>query len=500
MKLNRRNTVKLLGQAAGVASLGSCAGALPGERNRGKDKSAEFGLTAAADRKFIIVLTCSGGASILDSFMALSESDITAGGGNPANLNCFPDAQITRVGDLRAVNVDHVIAPLGGYPVKTSQAEFLQRHASDIMVVTTEGTSVNHGIAQKRSLTGNDAWQGRTLQEAVAAHYGSDLPLANFNMGVGGFGIAGIDPTLPGHAKPNSVTDPSFWALGLSATAGVNGAPPKSLLAVARELRDTTLEPASNFFKTFRKSAAIERWVKDRRETLASYEQLDLLKKLAFSPDFDSFLPPTPEVQMLRATFPDFGKDSLDAQAISAYLALTTGVACAVTLGPGPGAITEGLDKFYNPPIAFDFSHSDHRGTQALMWERVLRVADRLIELLKQKEFNPATGESYWDRTLIYFASDFGRDKTRTSGATTFSTGHHLNNASVIISPMVNGGKILGGVDPQTALTYGFDPQTGTPEKGRKTSEKELYSGILHALGVDTKGSGLPDMRAMRKA
>jgi hypothetical protein len=81
----------------------------------------------------------------------------------------------------------------------------------------------------------------------------------------------------------------------------------------------------------------------------------------------------------------------------------------------------------------------------------------------------------------------------------TFGSGHDLNNGSLIVSPFANGGKVLGGVDPDTLLTYGFDPETGRPEPGRHMTEAETYSGIAHALGVNTAGSNLPDMRAMRK-
>jgi hypothetical protein len=54
-------------------------------------------------------------------------------------------------------------------------------------------------------------------------------------------------------------------------------------------------------------------------------------------------------------------------------------------------------------------------------------------------------------------------------------------------------------VNPDTLMTYGFDPETGRPDPGRNMVEKEVYSGIAHALGIDTAGSGLPDMRAMRR-
>jgi hypothetical protein len=48
-------------------------------------------------------------------------------------------------------------------------------------------------------------------------------------------------------------------------------------------------------------------------------------------------------------------------------------------------------------------------------------------------------------------------------------------------------------------LTYGFDPETGRPEPGRNMTEPEMYAGIAHALGIDTAGGGLADMRAMRR-
>ncbi|MFY0524135.1 hypothetical protein ACN28I_13505 [Archangium gephyra] len=78
-----------------------------------------------------------------------------------------------------------------------------------------------------------------------------------------------------------------------------------------------------------------------------------------------------------------------------------------------------------------------------------------------------------------------------------FSSGHDLNNGFLMLSPMLKGNTVLGGMDPLTGLTYGFDPRTGAPEPGKMTTnEPDIFSGILTAMGVDTSGSGLPDASA----
>jgi uncharacterized protein (DUF1501 family) len=160
------------------------------------------------------------------------------------------------------------------------------------------------------------------------------------------------------------------------------------------------------------------------------------------------------------------------------------------------GGLPEG--SIPNPPLAFAFSHSEHRGVQALMWSRVLGVADRLIGLLKNEEWG--NGQSFWDRTMIYVANDFGRSKQRPAGAEQFGTGHDLNDGALIISPLANGGRVLGGIDADTGITYGFDPATSVPDLGRQMTEAEIYAGTAQALGVSLDGVTLPDMRAMRRS
>jgi uncharacterized protein (DUF1501 family) len=131
------------------------------------------------------------------------------------------------------------------------------------------------------------------------------------------------------------------------------------------------------------------------------------------------------------------------------------------------------------------------------MWSRVLGVADRLIGLLKSEEWG--NGQSLWDRTMIYVANDFGRSKNRPQGAEQFGTGHDLNDGALIISPLANGGRLLGGIDPDTGITYGFDPLTGAPDRGRQMTEAEIYAGMAQSLGVSLDGVTLPDLRAMRR-
>jgi hypothetical protein len=90
-----------------------------------------------------------------------------------------------------------------------------------------------------------------------------------------------------------------------------------------------------------------------------------------------------------------------------------------------------------------------------------------------------------WDRSLVYIATEFGRDKKRPADSASWGTAHHLNNGSVLISPLLKGNAVYGGVDPKTCLTYGFDPVTGAPDKNRVFNESDVYSVIAQALNLD---------------
>ncbi len=514
-RLSRREMMRALSVAAAGGSAGlsvmlqGCRDAQLTDEAReklGVHGEARTRRDALKQPKFLIVIAATGGASIVDSFMAMRASESP----NAATLNTFPDSLVKSVSGspLRAVDYSGQLT-LGSLnlPVVTSQSTFVNKHSADLLVSSFIGTSVNHVIAQKRSLTGNGAWNGRTLQECMALEYGAGFPIPNVNMGMGGYLERGSDDSLPSYCYPETVANPSLWPLGLDGVRGIKGAPDKSLVELARTLRNEKLDPESTFARTFAKSDRLKRWYDQRGASQHALEAMDLITKLNIVPDQPPSIPlvqyglaESPDAAKVRATFPNFFTDQFEGQAAAAYLLLKHRVSVAVTIGPNFNVLLQGA-SLSNPPLAFDFSHNDHRGTQAFMWNRILGVADRLIDLLKAEPYDSTSGQSLWDHTMIYIATDFGRTKTRVSGANQFGTGHDFNNGLAMISPLVKGNTVLGGVSPTTLLSYGFDPETGAPDTGKTLSnDRDVFAGMLHALGVDTTGSGLPDAKAFRRA
>ncbi|MCA9554233.1 MAG: hypothetical protein KC933_29630 [Myxococcales bacterium] len=493
-RLDRRQMLK----AAGLMAAGGGAG-LPSllASRRGYAQTEE-------KPRFLIVLAAAGGASIIDSFLAIRQSEA---GAAAAGLNCFVDSEVKSIADSPFRAVDLRRRQVGAIPIpfSSNQSDFVTKHKNDLMVVTQTGTSVNHTIAQKRSLTGNEAWHGRTVQEAVAAQYGAGYPIPNVNMSANGYISPGIDPTTPAFAMAEPVGSAALWPLSLDGAKGIKNLPSRERIALARRMRNEKLDPESNFKKTFADSRRLALWDEQRNRT-GGLEMMDLITNLNLYPDIPQIplgeygLSESPDGQRVREAFPDFASDPFEAQAALAFLLIKYRVSVTVTIAPSFNVLLD-LQRLRvdNPPLAFDFSHQSHRDAQGVMWDRMLRVADKLVDLLKAEEFE--AGESFWDRSMIYFATEFGRSKRRPNNAESFGTAHDINNGFAMLSPMVNGNKVLGGVDPTTGMTYGFDPEApqGVPITGRNMTEKEIYSGIVHALGIDTSGGNLPDMRAMRK-
>jgi hypothetical protein len=460
--------------------------------------------------KFLIVLGATGGASLIDGPLGIRKSESK----NARTLNCYEDADVTTpVGDLRAVKQSSPSLGPIPYAVSTDQSDFIRKYGNDMLVVTATTTSVNHNVAQRRSLTGNEAWLGRTLQELVALEYGRGAAIPNAHLLTGTeFTARGSDKSLPAYAYGETIADPILWPLSLHGSRGIRGGERADLVAKARALRDERLRKASVFSRVFDRAPALQKW-RQLGPNRDAIEKVDLITKLMIASDSDTYplskngLATSPLSARVREKFPNFETDPVEGQAALAYLMLTQGVSVSATLGASFNFVYTGKalkngdlepGGVKNVPIAFDYSHTVHRAAQGFMWARMYNTAAALIDLLKATEFGG--GQSYWDRTMIYIATDFGRTKNRPEDAPDFSSGHDLNNGFVLLSPMLKGGRVLGGVNPDTGLTYGFDLSTGAPVKGRETSEKEVFGGILNAMGVTTTGSGLPDVPAMRRA
>lgn len=506
-RLNRRGFLK----GVGALAAGGALSMLPTT----KEGFAKEG-DSSDKTKFLIVLTAGGGASIIDSLMAISDSESQ----NSNLINCFPDEKITRFQNSSLRAVDLARSDLGAIPAsfQSNQSNFVRKHMADIMGVTWERTSVNHTIGQRRSVTGNEVWQGRTMQEIVALNYGEGFTLPNAHLSSGtGYVQRGTDDSLPSYCYGEPISDPALWPLALDGVKGVGRDIPKDLFQKARNLRNTKLEKSSNFNTVFGEAGRLKHWRHLRGEPQKALEAQDLIQKLMLFPDSQKYplsahgLSSSASAAIAREKFPNYAVDPLEAQAAMAFLLLKYRVSVTVTLGPsfdvvltddfapGSGGGDVAGSRLLNPPIGFDFSHQGHRSVQALMWDRMYRVADRLIDLLKSEQYGD-NGESMWDRTMIYVATDFGRSKTRPNNATEFATGHNVNNGVAVISPLVNGNTILGGVDPNTGNTFGFDPQTGVQDTGRTMTEPEIFGGLLQSLGVDTSEAGLKDMPSMRKS
>jgi hypothetical protein len=344
------------------------------------------------------------------------------------------------------------------------------------------------------------------LQEVVALQWGQGMPIPNVNMGISGYAERGTDDSLPASCFGEVVGNASLWPLGLDGVKGVQGAPPRNVMELARATRNR-LDAQSVFGQTFQDADAMKRWNEQRTNGQSRLEAMDLITNLNVLPNMPPQIPLTqyglgssPDGARLRTAFPSYFSDPVQGQAALAFLLLKYKVSVAVTLGPDFNVLLGGPTGLANPPLAFDFSHNDHRGAQAFMWARILATVDTLIDLLKSETFDATTGETMWDRTMIYVATDFGRTRVRPANATVFGSGHDLNNGFLMISPMVKGNTILGGVDPNTALTYGFDARTGAAVPGKMTSnEPDIYSGVLTAMGADLTGSNLPDASAFKK-
>ncbi|MEM9460932.1 MAG: hypothetical protein AAGF11_42605 [Myxococcota bacterium] len=481
--LGRRRFVRDALSLAGVGATAGLTRALPRSA-----KAASADPTSANDRKLLFVVCAAGGASIIDSFLPISADE--AGSEELADtLDTYPSDWIVQPPDSE-IRCVRALEDTSYYTTSYSMADLLSRHYRDMLVVTHEVTSVNHAVAQKRAVTGADVNGGRTISEAVAEIHGASLPLANVNMAVGGYAEPGGDPSLPVSARAEFIAAPRLFALATDGTRAISGAPDRARMDQIRQTR-LGFEQAGAFSKTFRAAPLLEGYL-EARERARGLEELELFDELLlFANDeipTNLGLSPSPMLAELLSVFPRLAHDQWEQQAALSFLLAYYGVTVASTLSVQAATVQDG-DDLISTPLAFDFSHTDHRTAQNVMWGRISLVLDGLITLLKSFDYlgDPSQGKM-WDRSLIYVATDFGRDKVRPAGANRWGTGHDLNNGSLLISPLLQGNRIFGGVDPTTGLTHGFDPRTGQPDRDAQQREGDIYSVIAQAMGVDFPG------------
>jgi len=253
------------------------------------------------------------------------------------------------------------------------------------------------------------------------------------------------------------------------------------------------LDRETVFGKTFGRSPAIARYLEQRRFGVQDLEKADLIEKLllldpaAVKPGLG--LSPDALSAELFKRFPGLMQHDVQAQLGLGFLLAYHGVSTSVTFGFRSDPVITKEDGVMTAPIAFDYSHSGHRIAQSVMWGNLASLLDGFISLLKQYDYmgDPSLGK-LWDRSLIYVATDFGRTKTRPAGATGWGSGHDLNNGSILVSPLIKGNRVYGGVDPKTCLTYGFNRMTGEPDRSVELEEAALYGAIAHVLDIDFPG------------
>jgi hypothetical protein len=475
MKLSRR-TFTLL---AGASTLGG----LPGPRRAAAQ--------SAAEARYLFVIAAYGGASILDSFLPVAASASP----NAATLTTFADSLVQQPNgsNLRCVAplVDEVRAnpQLQQTPFGLSQADFLTRHGSDTAVMTVEHSSVSHASAQERAMNGGGAQnRGRTILETAAGAYGTGLALPVVNMSVGGYSRPGRDTTYPVDLRQVEVQDARTFAVGAHGYQALGRPVEGEQVARARAARQRA-EQASTFAARF---AGTKSWVdfEQLRQRALTVETAGLFEKLLLT-DIAG-VSSSPAAQRARSYLPSLAVDVFEASAALAFLLVLHGASYSVAIGPNNATTREMVDgqpqlRVY-PVNAFDNAHQSHRVAQSLCWSRALKVGDGLIRLLKETEDPRHAGEALWARSLVYFATEFGREKVRPRDALDFGTGHDLNNGVVMVSPLLRGNRAYGGVDPNTCHTYGFDPETGAPAPGTTMKEDQMYGVIAQALGVDFPG------------
>jgi hypothetical protein len=484
--IGRRQVLKLgaLGALAGGATAGTW---LRASQAGGQQAAPEA--VDPRDRKLLFVFCAYGGASIIDSFLPFTDTEV--GDAELAStLNAYPEHLVTQRSGS-GIRYVELLDSYSFYATPPEMGRLVRNHGDDVVVIAHEVSSVNHTVAQQRSLNGAGFDRGRTIMEAAALRYGGGMALPSCNMGIDGYVRQGADPDVPLEVHHEIISRPEFFAAATHGYRALEGAPGEALIKRARAVREQ-LDDDSVFGRTFKNSPRLGSYLYRRRELLPSLERADMIDKLLLLDpsqlDASLGLTGSAVANELRERFPFLEKDNTHAQVALGFLMAYHGISSSVTMGMHTDAIIVN-DAVVGTPIAFDFSHNLHRIVQNIQWGRTAEALDNLIAMLKKHDYmgDPELGKM-WDRSLIYVATEFGRGKTRPKDADGWGTSHHLNNGSVLISPLLKGNRVYGGVDPKTGYTFGFDRMTGESLPDKQLNEADVYSIIAHAMGIEFPG------------
>ena len=95
-------------------------------------------MAQARTPKFLIVLGANGGASIIDSFLAIRHSECD----DADNINCFPDEQVTSFAGSPLRAVDLALPTTGPlpFPLGARQSDFVRKYQRDLHASNSAGT------------------------------------------------------------------------------------------------------------------------------------------------------------------------------------------------------------------------------------------------------------------------------------------------------------------------------------------------------------------------
>lgn len=435
----------------------------------------------AIPTRYLFIVAAPGGANMTDCFLASDKGPSAYG----TDLLVKPSFTPFRAVIPRYNTVGWSLPIGNGY----SQLNFLQQHHKDMAVIAHDAITLDRDLAARQAMTGNSINRGRTLAEHVASAFRGRFTMPNICMAKGGFAAPGSDLRLSGSARAELISDPLMFAFATHGFAGLSHQPSSAKVQLERQLR-LSLEKNSAFYQANQNHPTIKSFQYNRDVIMTSLEKNQLMMNLLIDGTAKERygrrgLRMSQEMESLNRHFGQLGSDPFEAQMALAFLLSKRGLTNVCTMSPGADLVLSPDRKKANTaPMGFNWSHTDHRGAQNAMWSYMLKNIDSLIQLLKATDVNgdPAQGKM-WERSVIYVASDFGRERVQRGGS-----GLHANNANLLISPLVKGNRIYGAYDERRGTIGGFHPITGAPEPRRSITSADHYSIVAGLMGAPFAG------------